>query len=170
MIRRKPAVAAVLLVVLALSSAPSAGAQSTTDPDRPPETSTLMGAGNEGGISTQALQPNPAGCYGQSDDPHPSKTSGYTQVAAYGWTVCPVQQPHQYVNAALYKEHWYGGWYELMGEASNYNQFIAYGKVRAVAAGACDGDWTYALFSYHEVHMGGVTYSGDTFNERKFSC
>ena len=49
------------------------------------------GGGNPDGSSDQQADGdvNPYGCYGQTDDPHASRTSGYTDIAVKARTVCP---------------------------------------------------------------------------------
>ena len=100
-----------------------------------------------------------SGCYGQTDQPHPSShVNGTVNVVAR--TVCPAAD---YVSVNQYRSRWYGwqGW----GSGSN----AAYGRATANAAGGCSsGDtYTYLAESYHEASGVGYAY---TSNSRRFTC
>jgi hypothetical protein len=100
-----------------------------------------------------------SGCYGQTDQPHPSShVNGTVNVVAR--TVCPAAD---YVSVNQYRSRWYGwqGW----GSGSN----SAYGRATANAAGGCSsGDtYTYLAESYHEASGVGYAY---TSNSRRFTC
>ena len=100
-----------------------------------------------------------SGCYGQTDQPHPSShVNGTVNVVAR--TVCPAAD---YVSVYQYRSRWYGwqGW----GSGSN----AAYGRATANAAGGCSsGDtYTYLAESYHEASGVGYAY---TSNSRRFTC
>jgi hypothetical protein len=129
----------------------SAGSAST------PSTSVIKGK------SSAVAQPNliggVSGCYGQTDQPHPSShVNGTVNVVAR--TVCPASD---YVSVNQYRSRWYGwqGW----GSGSN----SAYGRATANAAGGCSsGDtYTYLAESYHEASGVGYAY---TSNSRRFTC
>lgn len=141
----------------AAASAPlapgSSGAASSTSPITGSQVAVT------GGIQRNSLISGISGCYGQTDQPHPSShVNGTVNVVAR--TVCPAPD---YVAVDQYRSRWYGwqGW----GSGSN----SAYGNASANAAGGCGSGntYTYLAESYHEATGVGYAY---TSNSRRFTC
>lgn len=149
-------VTAVLVLTAGVSSASAAG-RDPLPPGSSAATSSTSGlARSSSGVSTNALA---AGCYGQTDQPHPSgHVTGTVNVVAR--TVCPSDD---YVAVNQYRSRWYGwqGW----GSGSD----TGYGLAEANAAGGCSAGntYTYLAESYHEAAGYGYAY---TSNSRRFTC
>jgi len=172
-------VVVIVLSVLVLSPAGSAlaatpqaisGAASSPGGGAPSQ-ATLS---RQAGTGSAPLQGNPYGCYGRSDYPHIS--SHYPdRVAAQGWTICSVQLPYEHVDSTLYRQDcwWIFCWWTQVGYASNTNNFISYGAVRAVPSHVCSGSSShlYEIDSYHEVHdAAGNVYTAYTANDNTVAC
>lgn len=152
--------AALLLVFAGVGSASAAGGVPLTPGSTPALSSTSRIVKR---LAVQGAQPlligGVTGCYGQTDQPHPSThVNGTVNVVAR--TVCPASD---YVSVNQYRSRWYGwqGW----GSGSN----SAFGRATANAAGGCSsGDtYTYLAESYHEATGVGYAY---TSNSRRFTC
>jgi len=148
--------AVVLSLFLGVNSA-SAAVRSPLPPGKSAPSQTTIKAKSSGVVPL--LISGVPGCYGQTDQPHPSTHVNGT-VNTVARTVCPAPD---YVSVNQYRSRWYGwqGW----GSGSN----AAYGRATANAAGGCSsGDtYTYLAESYHEATGVGYTY---TSNSRRFTC
>jgi hypothetical protein len=150
-------VTAVLVVTAGVSSAYAAGPGPLPPGSSAAKSSTSgIARPSSSGVSTNALA---AGCYGQTDQPHPSgHVAGTVNVVAR--TVCPSDD---YVAVDQYRSRWYGwqGW----GSGSD----TGYGSASANAAGGCSAGHTYTYLaeSYHEAAGYGYAY---TSNSRRFTC
>lgn len=103
--RRTIVVGVVMLLVASVGALPTAAAGNEVHKNAPSQTP--LGGGNtspSGTVSPDAsLGVNPFGCYGRSDQPHPSGQKA-GRVAAQGWTICDLQQPSQYVYSELIRD------------------------------------------------------------------
>lgn len=96
----------------------------------------------------------PAGCYGQTDVPHPSHHVGGT-VNVTARTVCPGYT--DYVSVALYRSRWYG--WQVRGTGSQ----TKYAKAQANAAdNGCGGVHNYLASSYHQNSAGAYAYTSNS--------
>jgi hypothetical protein len=118
-----------------------------------PVTALLGGAG----WTPYALAP---GCYGQTDQPHPSSHApGYVNVLAR--TVCAGRGV--YVSTRLYRDRWYGAQHLASNSRSGT------GSITVSTAWRCagTGTYTYRAYSYHEATNAGYA---NTVNSRRFTC
>lgn len=129
------------------------------NPNLPATTNVGAVRGQTGGIQTPQFVMGTSGCYGQTDQPHPSSHVNGT-VNVVSRTVCPTTD---YVSVAQYRSRWYG--WQSWGSGSQ----TRYGTATANAAGACaSGDtYTYLANGYHEGQGAGYAY---TSNSRRFTC
>lgn len=96
------------------------------------------------------------GCYGQTDQPHPSShKTGTVNVVAR--TVCPGHRV--YVSTDVYRSRWYG--WQLQGSGSK----SASNSVSDNAAdNNCGGIHNYLAESYHEATGVGTAYTANSAN------
>lgn len=119
---------------------------------------------NLAGIATAGGAPNPYGCYGQTDRPHPSEGD----VSVHARTNCRVDVVHIKVATSLYRGRWYGA--QHLKDGTSGRDFSNTSD-DAVARWACyrTGKYTYEADSTHEVTNGQTYYAATTNNDR-FWC
>jgi hypothetical protein len=150
------------LVVTALAGAVALGGVSAAEasPAKPASATMARSASTPlsiDGVMTRALA---AGCYGQTDQPHPSThVPGTVNVVAR--TVCPGFGVSVYT--ALYRDRWYGEQFLDDGGNSGTNSVSTNASWRCAGAGT----YTYRAYSYHEASDGAYAY---TYNSRRFTC
>jgi hypothetical protein len=153
-------------LLVGTSSSALAGGQGPLPPDRAGSVSSSSSLTVPGAhlVSPAALIGGVSGCYGQTDQPHPSSYVNGT-VNTVARTVCPATD---YVAIDQYRSRWYG--WQSWGSGSNTN----FGTATANAAGACESGDTYTYLgssylgsSYHEATGVGYAY---TSNSRRFTC
>jgi hypothetical protein len=96
------------------------------------------------------------GCYGQTDQPHPSShKTGTVNVVAR--TVCPGHRV--YVSTDLYRSRWYGWQLQGSGSKSGSNSVSD-----NAADNGCGGIHNYLAESYHEASGVGTAYTANSAN------
>jgi hypothetical protein len=146
--------------VLALAGAGTASA-AVGDAADPLANPSLMSAPALAQLAgTGGRAPAAVGCYGQTDQPHPSThVPGTVNVVAR--TVCPGFAV--YVSTALYRDRWYGQQFLDSGSASGTGTATTNASWRCQGAGT----YTYRAYSYHAATNHNPAY---TYNSRRFTC
>ena len=125
------------------------------------------------GDDNAQVAPNPYGCYGQTDNPHASSTSGYTDIVVKARTVCPTgpDMPRIGVDLVLMKGSVCIGTACAVWTAySNisYNERQNARRVGGVAAGAPCENGVYMGESFHYVlDSNNILYYGYTENKHR---
>jgi hypothetical protein len=126
----------------------------------------------EGGPAeiNQAMEPNPYGCVGTTDNPHKSTHVGFT-VNVVARTRCTVVVPKIYVETTLYRWQCWGPfcWYGTYGPKGSELRY-GFDQASANSANTCVTGW-YKGDSYHYIiGANGIRYEAWTSREAYVNC
>lgn len=121
-----------------------------------------------------AVDFSPAGCVGQTDDPHPSPGHiNPTDASVHGHTDCDFVVSHVDVSTVLKRQRWYG---QQTLESDYANRWNSNYSDHATPHWNCEGTGIYSYYGYsvHTSLENGTTYSisteGHNPDRSRFSC
>lgn len=124
--------------------------------------------GKISGSQVPKIELNPLGCYGQSDNPHFSRSGavqGRNEITAYARSVCPSSVPMITVEAWVQRHH------VIFVSEGTHPRKTGYQtrQVQAVAVTRCDND-LYRTLGDHAVRINGKTYYAISTNDANVVC
>lgn len=153
------------IAALLLTLVPASPAAAEDDPFDAPEQSVLTSNG-AGEVTTLApMGASPAGCYGQTDNPHRSGSNS----SVHGRTRCTLAVGSIGVETTLWHLAWFG-WNPLESDSSSYSNRNNSGDAHPHYGCSATTTQSFSGTSSHWTVEGGTTYTSSTSNTKDFVC
>lgn len=124
----------------------------------------------DGGDTTAAVAAapiSPANCWGYSNDPHISTSSGTLgDIKGYAYSECDWYPDVLYIKASVWRDRWWG--YQQMGEAPEATTTTARRIGRSGRWNGCDNNTWRTVGNHYSIEYG-TKYSTETMQYKEIA-